>query len=54
MEPVSRGRFYPVICMDGLRKTKEPQHSRSPGRQLNPGHPKYETVLTATFDISLY
>jgi hypothetical protein len=40
-------RYYPGICMEGLRKTTKPlsRDSRSPGRDLNPGPPEYEGVL---------
>jgi hypothetical protein len=41
-------RRYPGICVEGLRKTTTnlSQDSRSPGRDLNPGPPEYEGVLT--------
>jgi hypothetical protein len=37
-------RYYPGICLEGLRKTtkKTRQYIRSPGRDLNPGPPEYE------------
>jgi hypothetical protein len=42
-------RYYPNICLEGLRKTTKipSQDSRFPGRDLNPGPPEYEAgVLT--------
>jgi hypothetical protein len=42
-------RYYPSICLEGLRKTTKylRQGSRSPGRDLNLGSPEYEAgVLT--------
>jgi hypothetical protein len=47
-------RYYPGICL-GLRKTTKnlSQDSRTPGRDLNPGPPKYEarvqTISTTTY-----
>jgi hypothetical protein len=43
-------RYYPDICLEGLRKTKEKlnQDSRSPGRYLYTGPSEYEAgVVTA-------
>jgi hypothetical protein len=43
-------RNYPGIRLEGLRKTTEhlSQDSRSPRRDLKPGHPEYEArVLTS-------
>jgi hypothetical protein len=42
-------KYYPYNCLEGLRKTMKnlSQDSRSPGQDLNPGHPEYEAgVLT--------
>jgi hypothetical protein len=43
-------RYYPGICLDGLRKTTESliQDSRSPDRDLNPGPPEYEAGALTT------
>jgi hypothetical protein len=43
-------RCFPGIRLDGLRKTTKPlsQDSRSPSRDLNPVHPKYETGILTT------
>jgi hypothetical protein len=44
-------RYYPKIQLEGLRKTTKnlSQDSRSQGRDLNLGPPKYEVgVLTTT------
>jgi hypothetical protein len=36
-------RYYPEICLEGLRKPAEKsQDSRFLGRDLNPGPPEYE------------
>jgi hypothetical protein len=43
---------YPEICLEGLRETTRnlSQHSRFPGRDLNPERPEYEGgTLTTTF-----
>jgi hypothetical protein len=42
--------YYIGIGMKGLRKTTKnlSQDSRSPGRDLNPGHPEYEAGLSTT------
>jgi hypothetical protein len=39
-------RYYPGICLKGLRKTMKPldQDSHSPGRHLNPRPPQHEHV----------
>jgi hypothetical protein len=39
---------YPGIRLEGLGKATKTfsQYSRSPGQDLNPGHPEYEGVLT--------
>jgi hypothetical protein len=41
-------KYYLGIGLEGLRKTTKnlSQHSRSPGRDLNPGPPEYEGVLS--------
>jgi hypothetical protein len=41
-------RYYLSICLEGLIKTTKNLRpdSRSPGRDLNPGPPEYEGVLT--------
>jgi hypothetical protein len=43
-------RYYPGICLEGLRKTtkKLSQDSQSPDRDLKPGPPKYEAGVVAT------
>jgi hypothetical protein len=43
-------RYYPCICLDGLRKTMEnlSQYSWSPGRDLNPASPEYEAGVLTT------
>jgi hypothetical protein len=49
-------RYYPNICLEGLRKTTKSlsQDSRSPGRDLNLGPPKYEAgVLTTQLQCSV-
>jgi hypothetical protein len=50
-------RYYPGICLEGLRKITNniSQDSLSPGRDLNLGPPKYEGVnhSTTTFGNSL-
>jgi hypothetical protein len=40
--------YYQGICLEGLRITKitRSQDSRASGRDLNPGTPEYEGVLT--------
>jgi hypothetical protein len=43
-------RYYPDICLDGLRKTTKylNLHSRFAGKYLKPGSSEYETrVLTS-------
>jgi hypothetical protein len=50
-------RYYPGICVEGLRKTMKnlSQDSRSPGRDLNPGHPEYEAgVLTIRYLMNVF
>jgi hypothetical protein len=56
MRPRPNLRYYPSICMEGLRKTTKnlSQNSRCPGRDLNSWSPEYkEGVLvihsTTTF-----
>jgi hypothetical protein len=48
-------RYYPGICLEGLTKTTKnlSQHSRSPGRDLNPGPPEYEAGVLTTRTLSL-
>jgi hypothetical protein len=43
-------RYYPVICLEGLRKTTKnlSQDRRSLGRDLNPGPPEYEAGVLTT------
>jgi hypothetical protein len=43
-------RYYPGICLEGLRKgTKSlSQDSRSPGRDFKPGFPKYKAGMLTT------
>jgi hypothetical protein len=43
-------RYYPVICLKGLRKTTKilTQDNRSPCRHLNLGLPKYEPGVLTT------
>jgi hypothetical protein len=43
-------RYYPILSMEGLRKTIKnlSQHSRSPSRDLNPGPAEYEARLLTT------
>jgi hypothetical protein len=43
-------RYYPDICLDVLRNTTKTlsQDSRSPGQDLNPGPPEYETGALTT------
>jgi hypothetical protein len=43
-------RYYPGICLEGLRRTTKPliQDSRYPGRDMNPGPPEYEAALFTT------
>jgi hypothetical protein len=43
-------RYYPSICLEGLRTTMTnlAQNSRSPGRYLNPGSPKYKAGVLTT------
>jgi hypothetical protein len=42
-------RHYPSICMEGMRKTTITlgQDYRPPGRDSNPGPPKYEPEVLA-------
>jgi hypothetical protein len=49
-------RYYPGICLEGLRKNTEniSQDSQSPGRDLNLRPPKYEAgVLTTRLQCSV-
>jgi hypothetical protein len=42
-------KYYSGIRLEGLRKTTIPSmDSRSPGRDLNPGPPKYEAGMLTT------
>jgi hypothetical protein len=44
-------RFFPGICLEGLRKNTENlnQDSSSPDRDLNPEHPKYKAGVLTTW-----
>jgi hypothetical protein len=46
----TNSRYYPGICLEGLRKTMKnlSQDSRSPGRDLNPGPLEYEAGVVTT------
>jgi hypothetical protein len=49
-------RYYPGICLEGLRKAMETlsQDSHSPGEDLNLGPPEYEAnVLTTRLKYSV-
>jgi hypothetical protein len=43
-------RYYPGICLEGLRKTTKnlSQDSQSLGQDLNPGPPKYNAGVLTT------
>jgi hypothetical protein len=49
-------RYYPGICLEGLRKTTKilSQDSRHPGRDLNQGSPEEEAGVLTTVSIVNY
>jgi hypothetical protein len=42
-------RYYPSICIEGLKKTIENLDCLSPGQVFNPGLPRYEAGVLITW-----